>query len=454
MNDTLQPTATPSARQASAREFFAIVFRRKALILGLLLATTATVIVIALTTPVIYESTGHVLIKRGEQQSMLTPGRQLFNDWESDLASEVEMARGYPVIQRAREVLKRESNGHPPPLVNRQFEVEVMGKSNVLAIAYQDRDPKVAQRVCDALIRAYIEYRQNLATLSYPKTFFERELGQVEHDLQRWVELRRTYVLERGAVDLESQTRNLLNLQTDLQRRRSELSADLAEARTTVDAMRALKDRPEVDIPLLTNSGQGDALMGIKTRVLELETRVAQLRERYRDDTPEVVNAEATLQALQEMLRRGVDTRLELAESRIRALEAAIAVMDRDIAVASGKLSGVPDREAAVTRMDHEIEMLRKRSEELVKNSDQAKVIQSTSSSITVLLLSPASAARSKTTRDYIRLGLAPAFSLVVGIGLAFFVDGLDVTVRTSGQAEEAVELPVLAALNERRRTG
>jgi capsular polysaccharide biosynthesis protein len=53
---------------------------------------------------------------------------------------------------------------------------------------------------------------------------------------------------------------------------------------------------------------------------------------------------------------------------------------------------------------------------------------------------------------DYVRLGLAPAFSLVVGVGLAFFIDGLDLTVHTSGQAEEEVRVPVLAAITERRR--
>jgi capsular polysaccharide biosynthesis protein len=49
-------------------------------------------------------------------------------------------------------------------------------------------------------------------------------------------------------------------------------------------------------------------------------------------------------------------------------------------------------------------------------------------------------------------MALAPAFSVVVGIAVAFFVDGLDITVRTAGHAEEVADLPVLATVNERRR--
>jgi len=39
-----------------------------------------------------------------------------------------------------------------------------------------------------------------------------------------------------------------------------------------------------------------------------------------------------------------------------------------------------------------------------------------------------------------------------VGIGLAFFVDGLDTRIRTAADAEATLELPVLASLTERRR--
>jgi len=112
----------------------------------------------------------------------------------------------------------------------------------------------------------------------------------------------------------------------------------------------------------------------------------------------------------------------------------------------------MPDKEVTLAEMDREISVLKTRYEDLSKDADQARVTQNTSPTVNVFLLSPAGAPVFKTTRDYIRLALAPAFSLVIGIGLAFFLDGLDVTVHTSGQAEEAMELPVLATLNERRR--
>jgi capsular polysaccharide biosynthesis protein len=102
--------------------------------------------------------------------------------------------------------------------------------------------------------------------------------------------------------------------------------------------------------------------------------------------------------------------------------------------------------------LDRQIGVLQTRYHDLIENSDRAKINEQTSRSVYVLVLTPAQVARPQNTRDYVRLALAPAFSLVVGVGLAFFIDGLDNRMRTPGQAEESLELPVLASIRERRR--
>jgi succinoglycan biosynthesis transport protein ExoP len=450
-----QPSSLPQApvsQHATAREFLAVVFRRKFLILGLLATTTLTVLVIAMITPTVYVSVGRVLVKRGEQQSVLTPYRQVVNDWEADLASEIEVAKSYPVLQRAREILAHETGAPLVHLNGRQVDAQVLGKSTVVALAYEDRDPEVAQRVCDALLRAYIDYRQNTLTLNYSRSFFEVEIGKVRKDLDVWMERRRAYADSNHLADVTEQTRNMLDVVGALEKQRGDLASELAQVSATIDAMHMLQERPDVDLPLLGSNGSGDAILEIKRRVLDQEARLATIRERYRDGSPEATNAAETLKTLREMLQREVNNRVEMSESRIHGLKAALAVTDRDIAQRQAQISAMPDKQIQLAVMDREIAVLKTRYENLSKDGDQARVTQNTSPTLSVVLLSPAGPASSKTSRDYVRLALAPVFSVVIGIGLAFFIDGLDVTLRTSGQAEEAIELPVLATLNDRRR--
>jgi polysaccharide biosynthesis transport protein len=450
---TPTPAGAPAVRQATAREFFAIVFRRKWLIAGLFVVSTLTVLVIALSTPNIFVSNARILIKRGEQQSMLVPYRQITDDWESEMASDVAIVRSNPVIVRAREILASETPGHAPALIAANVDADVMGKSNVITIGYEDADPKVAQRVCDAIVRSYIDYRQNVLTLSYPESFFGRELASVRKDLEDWAERRRRFANENHIADAGDQTRGLLNSLGDLERRRSDLDAELAQARSTYTTMQEMRTRPDVAMPSLSGEGPGeDALGEMKRRVLEQEARVAVLRERYRDDSPEVTNANETLETLRGLLAREVATRMDLSTARIKGLESAIAGLDRSIATTQAQIAAMPDLETKLAEMDREIDVLKQRYQSLSQDADQARVTKNTSTTVSIVLLSPAGTATSKTSRDYVRLALAPVFSLLIGVGLAFFLDGLDATVRTASQAEEAIDLPVLATIDDRRR--
>jgi len=444
----------PGPQQATAREFLAVVFRRRLVILGLFAVTTATVLFIAFSTPLEYASSGRLLMRRGEKESVFDASRQVVGGWEEELSSELQVIRSGTVLDRAREILAGpDSTRAPAPEISpRKVDAEVMGKSNVIAIGYSDRDPIVARRVCDAVIRAYIEFRSRNMSLSDPHQFFDSELAKVKGELDAKVEARLKYADGAGVSDLAEERRHLLGRLSLLSDRHDETAGELAEARTARERMADLKNK-DVDLPTFSSMFTNEnALVVIKSKLIDAQVRVAQLRERYRDDSPDIVGARATVDTLRAMLDREVSARLAMTESRIQILEARQNVNEAEQADLKARLDPMADKESQLGTLDRDISLLKTRYEELMRRSDQARITEKTSVSLNFVLLSPASPAVPQNSRDYARLALAPAFSLVVGLGLAFFFDGIDVTVHSAGQAEEATELPVLAAIRERRR--
>ena len=170
--------------------------------------------------------------------------------------------------------------------------------------------------------------------------------------------------------------------------------------------------------------------------------------------SPEVVNAQATLETLRDMLQREVES--ADAGRDVAHLAAAVApvVAPARARPASRRCSTPCRQDRGPDRRDTTTicRCCRTATASWSRRSDQARVNEHMVRDVNVILLTPASPGTPTNTRDYVRLGLAPAFSLVVGVGLAFFIDGLDLTVRTADQAEEDVELPVLASITERRR--
>jgi succinoglycan biosynthesis transport protein ExoP len=444
-----------AARQTTLREFFAVIFRRRWLILGLFLVVSATVVIVTLATPTVYTSSGRVLVTRGERESALTGRVQILNEWEQDLASEVAKVHSIAVLDSARTFLavRAERTGRKSPAIDsRRVDVEVMGKSNVIAIGYDDANPEVAQEVCDAMLTAYVAARQERSSAETDR-MFAAQIDSIRHQIDSRMAQRQAIATHTGVNDAVEATRTWTGQLANIEQRCNDTAADLAEAQSTLNAMRELQKHPDYDLPSLAgeNSPSDAAIVQFKQKIADQQAHVAQLRERYRDDSAEVQNALETLETLQALLRKEVAQRVLLGETRVKQLQARLAAFERDRAEMRDRLERLPGDQKSLDELDTAIKTLRARNEEYVRARDQARIMSNVSPGVQVTLLNPAGPATPKNSRDIVRMLLAPAFSLVVGVGLAFFVDGLDITVRTAGQAEAYLDLPVLATLPERR---
>jgi uncharacterized protein involved in exopolysaccharide biosynthesis len=460
MNQQPPPGAQPTfSRQATAREFLAVLFRRKWIILGLFLITTATVVTVAVMTPAFFISSGRLLIKRGERQSVLRPDRQIFSDWEQELGSEMQILKSAPVVKRARELLLMESEKeHRSMMLDpASIDVEVMGKSNVMAVGYTAPDPVVAQAACRAVMDAYMEYRRNKLNGEQPREFFEKQIADLDARIEARLEERRRYTEATGIAIPLQQTQSWLGQETLLEQRRTDVSTDLAAAQSVEEAMKKMLSDQDIDLPTFDGANQftnESALIALKNRVVEQQARIAQLTETLRDDAPEVVAARQTLETLQGLLHKEVEARVRLAGSRTTQLKSRLAVIEQELADIHRQLVTAPEDLKKMDEVENDLSSLRSRLKDLTDSRDQAMITANTSQDVNVVLLAPAGVATPGNQLDIVRLLLAPAFSLLVGIAIAFFIDGLDLTVRTANQAEEYLDLPVLASLSERRRRG
>ncbi len=451
--DDRQTPASSASRQVGARDFFMVVFRRKWIILGLFVIVSVTVGILTLARRVEYASFGSVLVKRGEQESIMTPGRR-FTGWEEELATEAQVVKSWAVRARAQERLDDDAR-HGAPVFRLDangVDVQVIGQSNVIEIAYIDREPGQAHRACDAIMNAYVEYRSSSETLPYPKKFFDGELMRVGAAMDSLSRVRRQFTETQGVVDIGEQQRTMISTLGDLRQARTGLIGDLAEASGKLRMLNTLHNNPDMDVPVIgagfLNEG---ALSDLKASMLRQEARIAHLQENYREDAPNLVDARASLESMRGLLKREVAQALKLAQAKVEGQRSRTEAMDQQIADLQAELAEMPSKEARLNDLDQKLAVLKSRFLALTHDSDQARVTEQTSRRVSIVVLSPASAGRARNTNDFVRLALAPAFSLVVGIGLAFFIDGLDPRLRTARDVEDTLDLPVFSSLTEHK---
>lgn len=456
----MSPTEITTARagHGSARDFLAVLFRRRWIIATVFAVTTLTVLAINLTRPLFYESTAKVILRRGEKDNLLQGGLRTMT-WEEELASEVETVKSDAIISKAQELIDADHRAKGLPRLKidpGHVDAKVVEKSNVLAMSYESRDPKAAQEVTGALIQAYMNYRKSAYTLQFPKEFFDSEIARVTKELDDWTVRREAYMAATQTVDLNVQGVQDVGF---VQQQKSELARidqELSEKRAALASMRSLlagASAPE-DLPFLAEgeNGADNVIIQLKNKLGGARTRLHSMEAVYVPTSSELAQQKAEVDNLSRQIEDEITNRIKVRQAVVTNLEARRAEIARSLNEGQGRLATYPARSARLSEFTTKIEALQKEYQELTRSAGLAKISKATSPEWTVALLTPPSKPYAKNQRDYVRLALAPIFSLIVGLGLAFFIDGLDATLKNPRETEEALELPVLATLNDQKR--
>ncbi|MEP7029022.1 MAG: hypothetical protein ABI960_10540, partial [Candidatus Eisenbacteria bacterium] len=313
---TPNETSAPRAGQGSARDFLAVLFRRRWIIASVFTITTLTVLAINLTQPLFYESTGKVIVKRGVRDNLLQGGMRTLT-WEEELASEVETVKSGVIVQRAQALLNQERTAAGRSAIRIdpiRVDSKVLGESNVLAMSYESRDPRVAQEVTDALIHAYMDYRKTAYTLQFPKEFFDSELAKVTRELEDWTQRREQYQRATQTNDLGVQGVQDADFVRMQKLELAKIDQDLAEKRAALNSMKTLLAGATgaEDLPFSAEGPRGAdvAIVELKKRLSDARVRLKSMQSIYVPSSSELTQQNAEVEDLQRLLSNEVSNRL------------------------------------------------------------------------------------------------------------------------------------------------
>ncbi len=208
---------TNIAKESTVKDFLEVIFRRKWIIVGVVVISTVLVLFLNLREPAGYESTGKMLVKRGEAPGVFNSYVRVLT-WEEEIASQIEMVKSQVVLGRANEMLESflpEGYETSESVIAGNTGSGVISTSNVLWVTYTSSDPVFAEAAVNAIINSYKEYYQKIRTPREMDDFFKEELSNIERDLEYWRARKSQLEKEWGIVDITAQERNtLLRIET------------------------------------------------------------------------------------------------------------------------------------------------------------------------------------------------------------------------------------------------
>jgi uncharacterized protein involved in exopolysaccharide biosynthesis len=443
-------------QETSVRDFLDVVFRRKWVIISMVIATTLLVLGLDARQPDMWESTSRVLVKRGKQQSILTTNIYVL-PWAEDVASVVQLILSEDVFTKARAAFADsvQTGRYPKDWVFNAGSVHsgVIGESNVFTISYSDSRRAICRLGCNVVTGAFRAFYRESNSPPPVSDYFVNQLSDTRTALAQQREARNRFMNEKRFFGAEETSRFLLTKIGALETNLSTLNGDVSSQELRTANLAAMSEKSGADLEkdlafsMSPFALQSAVVQNIKFALQTLHMNRVELTQKYTDKHPDVIAVNAQIAELQEDLKKQVHNSCTVEKGTLQEMTAKRDAVLAELNAAKRELASVPDHERELAEIDTKIDGLQTSEKYLVQQQSAAAITAAGSPEEGVTILASASTPYSKKTRDYVRLALGPLLSIIVGLGIAFFLESMDHSVKSRAEAEEYLKVPVLATI-------
>ena len=475
----------------SLRDVLTIVFRHQRVVMLSFFGILTGAVLAAVFHAPEYRASTKFLIERERLDPVISPGQSTPPETrgevtEEELNSEVELIKSADVLRqvvvscgldRGKSFLTslfgaRDESTRTAKAVKgleSDLKIEVVRKSNIIAVSYAARDPQLAARVLSVLGDAYL--KKNVAVHRPPGQFefFDQETEAYKNNLADAEAKLKTFSTEDGGV--APQMARDISLQK-LSEFRASLQQTRAEIASTEERIRALEKQANTTPQrLTTQASQTDdaqVLQGLKNTLMTLEMKRTELLTKYQptyalvqEVDKEIADARASIVAEESKPIRAettdrnptyswINEELAKAKAEDSGLQARAAAIQATVSNYETKTrdldqKGIVQQDLVRTMKTDEENYLmyqRKREEARMTNAlDQTRILNVAIAEQPVPPTLPSNS-------PWTALIVGGLMAVMVSLGTAFALDYMDTSFRTPAEVFTELDVPVLGSIS------
>jgi succinoglycan biosynthesis transport protein ExoP len=337
-------------------------------------------------------------------------------------------------------------------LMSQKVEVSLRRKTRLVDITVFDRSPEMAQQLAGAVVTEFLRetFEQRRALSRLAKQFLQEEaqelrtkLEQAERKLQGYKEQTQAVSLEERQNIIVAKLRELNSKATDAKGARLSLEADLEQLKSI--------DPRDVEKLLEINSvTQIPRVAFIREELLKAENELTALVKRYRPNHPRYIAAVTKIADLKGSL---ADTLSKARDTVARACEKAAEAekkLNQTLQEQEKKALELNKIAIPYNVLQRDVESDRALFESVTLRLKETNITEGIESAPFRVIEEPLAASYPSKPRKKLILALSLVFGVTLGAGIVIGLDVLDSSLRTVDEAEDYLELPVLASIPDR----
>jgi tyrosine-protein kinase Etk/Wzc len=317
--------------------------------------------------------------------------------------------------------------------------VSPIKNTNVVKISTRDSNSRLAADMANSIVKFYREHdiRARSQQASQVISFIEEQIGPVQKSVDESMSALAMYKSRTDVTDLKEGTRVLINNIADLEKEKAELIVKRHQVSSLYDEIQRKASSVQPSALSILRDPVVQDMIG---KLLTLEGRKESLLADYTEKHPQVIALTAEINELRRRISSSIMNILDSLDTRIKNLSA-------EIDQFKIQLKKLPDKEKELADLVRSVEVNSRLHKFLLEKLNEANIMYaSTLSQIQVIDRAVPSGKPVKPNK-MLNILLATIIGLVGGVGIAFFVDYLDNSIKTPHSVERRLGLPIFGRI-------
>lgn len=352
--------------------------------------------------------------------------------------------------------------------VSKNLEIEALKNSNIISISFKAKDRKLAQGTVETLIAFYLDKHINVHRTAGSYEFFTEQTDQFKNTLFQAEDNLRELKNKAGIASLEEQRRVLLKRLGDLQQEVEGTEAALVASKAKVEAMeKTLKNLPETLVVQETSGypNQGADLM--RDRLYSLQIKEQDLLSKFTEESKPVQEIRRQISEAQALLSQEERTRTQVTKglneaykqtqlallgerATVSSLQSKLQEQQIQLKGARSEIKTINNNDTQLGQVEREMAIQEVNYRKYIEKLEQARIDHALEIGkiSNISIVQPATyPTKSIWPIKNLILGLGFLLGIMGGVGLAFFFEFIDHSLKRPEDVERRLELPTLATI-------
>lgn len=326
--------------------------------------------------------------------------------------------------------------------------VKLRRGTRLIDIRVEHTDAALTASIANALVKEFIRlnFEQNVAASEVANEFLSNESRRLKKKLEASEQALQAYKEQTKSASLEERQNIVVEKLKELSQKVTAAKSTRIEKESDYNQVQRLGNNPEA-LMVLPAVANDTAVMQIRGQLAKAESELATVKQRYKDKHPRYLQAQSQVAEWSNSLTKAVLNVPPTIRSAFESAKAAEEALDRALkeqeaaAIDLNKLALTFNTLAREVTSDRDLyESVQKR----IKETGVTKELKPSK----VRIIQEASIPEKPVRPQPIKIAALALFAgLAGGIGLVFFLNTIDRSLKTVDEAESYLDLPVLATV-------